>query len=135
MPGGPGLPLAAHTGAELAAAEGGRACKGWSGIIELVSLCVPAPSQLNASKLLHSSFPQFHTPRHVCLRYLTQVGVTPVNKKGKGCGDRKFKFFLATRTYSGHFCAVQSVFKQKGKELGRQSYIICVLEDEIKFWQ
>lgn len=113
----------------------GRACKGWSGIIELVSLCVPAPSQLKASKLLHSSFPQFHTQRHVCLRYLTQVGITPVNREGKGSGDRKFKSFLATRNYCGHFCAVQSVFKQKGEELGRQSYIFCVLEDEIKFWQ
>lgn len=33
------------------------------------------------------------------------------------------------------FCAVQRVFKQKGEELGRELYTMCILEDEIKFWQ
>lgn len=41
--------------------------------------------------------------------------------------------FLATRKYYGHVCAVQRAAKQKGEELGRQPYIICVLEDEINF--
>lgn len=40
--------------------------------------------------------------------------------------------FWPLEKYYDHVCVVQSVFKQEGEESALY-YIICVLEDEIKF--